>query len=82
MATVCRVPRLFTGAVDRAAGWSIARIREVTIETDAPMMFHVDGEPVGGDDADGARSIRRRCGSRSEIGDSVTWRFGDCVNES
>ena len=35
-------------------GCSIRRIREVTIESDQPMTFHVDGEPVAGRD--------QRCG--------------------
>ena len=26
----------------------ITRLREVTIEADAPLTFHVDGEPVAG----------------------------------
>jgi YegS/Rv2252/BmrU family lipid kinase len=46
--TVCSTPRLFTGTANRIAGWRTKRIREVTIETPAPMTFHVDGEPVQG----------------------------------
>ena len=47
-ATLCHLPRLFNGTVARAPGCTIRRIREVTIESDQPMLFHVDGEPVAG----------------------------------
>jgi diacylglycerol kinase (ATP) len=47
-ATLCHLPRLFNGTVARAPGCTIRRIREVTIESDQPMAFHVDGEPVVG----------------------------------
>jgi diacylglycerol kinase family enzyme len=46
--TVCQTPRLFTGSVARMPGYSIRRVREVTIACAQPMMFHVDGEPVQG----------------------------------
>jgi YegS/Rv2252/BmrU family lipid kinase len=46
--TVRALPRLFNGTVARAAGCTLTRIRDVTIEADLPMMFHVDGEPVEG----------------------------------
>jgi diacylglycerol kinase (ATP) len=46
--TVCGLPRLFNGTVAKIAGCSIRRIRDVTIEADQPMLFHVDGEPVQG----------------------------------
>jgi YegS/Rv2252/BmrU family lipid kinase len=46
--TLCQVPRLFNGTVDRIAGCSIRRIERAAIECDRPMMFHVDGEPVQG----------------------------------
>jgi diacylglycerol kinase (ATP) len=46
--TVCNVPRLFNGTVDGMAGYSIHQIREATVESDTPMVFHVDGEPVEG----------------------------------
>ena len=48
IATICQVPRLFNGTVERARGYSIRRIRAVTIESDQPMSYHVDGEPVHG----------------------------------
>jgi diacylglycerol kinase (ATP) len=46
--TICSVPRLFIGTANRMAGCRIARVREVTIESDAPLTFHVDGEPLQG----------------------------------
>jgi YegS/Rv2252/BmrU family lipid kinase len=46
--TICQLPRLFTGTVDRVQGCSIRRVRAVTIESDRPMAYHVDGEPVQG----------------------------------
>jgi len=46
--TVCQLPRLFNGTADRIAGWSVHQIDQATIESDQPMAFHVDGEPVKG----------------------------------
>src|SRR5229473_2651994 len=46
IATVCALPRLFTGGAGRMPGVTIQPIGSVTIECDAPMTFHVDGEPV------------------------------------
>ena len=46
--TVCALPRLFNGTANRIAGCTIARLRELTISADAPLTFHVDGEPVAG----------------------------------
>jgi diacylglycerol kinase (ATP) len=48
IATLCQMPRLFNGTVARVRGCTIRRIREVTIESDQPMAYHVDGEPVAG----------------------------------
>jgi diacylglycerol kinase (ATP) len=48
LATLSQLPRLFTGTVARMRGCTIQRIREVTVEADLPMTFHVDGEPVVG----------------------------------
>ena len=48
LATFCRAPRLFTGSLAGAGGYSTRRIREATIESSAPMIFHVDGEPIMG----------------------------------
>ena len=46
--TICQLPRLFNGTVERVRGCTIRRIREVTIEAQQPMTYHVDGEPVEG----------------------------------
>ena len=48
LATLCQLPRLFNGTAERIRGYSIRRIRRVTIACDQPMLFHVDGEPVEG----------------------------------
>jgi diacylglycerol kinase (ATP) len=47
-ATVCQLPRLFNGTAGRMPGCTIRRIRAVTIESDRPMTYHVDGEPIAG----------------------------------
>jgi YegS/Rv2252/BmrU family lipid kinase len=46
--TLCQTPRLFNGTMARVPGCSIRRTREVIIESDNPMIFHVDGEPRQG----------------------------------
>jgi diacylglycerol kinase (ATP) len=46
--TVCALPRLFNGTANRIAGCTTTRLHEVTISADAPLTFHVDGEPVAG----------------------------------
>ena len=46
--TITHLPKLFRGTVDRAPGYSIRRLARATIESDCPMMYHVDGEPVSG----------------------------------
>jgi YegS/Rv2252/BmrU family lipid kinase len=46
--TIRHIPRLFDGTVDRMPGCSICNITEATIESEQPMVFHVDGEPVQG----------------------------------
>ena len=46
--TLCQTPRLFNGSVGRVPECSMHRVREVTVECDEPMLFHVDGEPVEG----------------------------------
>ena len=47
--TVCHVPRLFDGTVERIPGCSIRHVQRATIESDQPLLFHVDGEPVQGE---------------------------------
>ena len=49
LASICRLPRLLAGSVDRIPAWSSRSVEEVTIESDRPMLFHVDGEPVQGE---------------------------------
>jgi YegS/Rv2252/BmrU family lipid kinase len=46
--TVCQLPRLFNNTVDRIPGCAIWKIERATIESDRPMLYHVDGEPVQG----------------------------------
>jgi diacylglycerol kinase family enzyme len=46
--TVLSIPRLFTGGLARVKGISVRQIERARIESDAPMTFHVDGEPVAG----------------------------------
>ena len=48
LATIAQLPRLFTGTAHRIRGCTTQQIREVTIEADEPMTYHVDGEPVVG----------------------------------
>jgi diacylglycerol kinase (ATP) len=45
-----RVPALFTKRIDRQQGIDTRRVREVTIRSREPMLFHVDGEAVQGSD--------------------------------
>lgn len=47
-ATVCALPRLFTGSIARQPGVTIRRVERATIEADQPLAFHVDGEPLMG----------------------------------
>jgi len=58
--TMCQMPRLFNGTVAKIEGCTIRRVREVTIECDEPMIFHVDGEPH-----QGGRSLRARVHPRA-----------------
>ncbi|HKB09354.1 MAG TPA: diacylglycerol kinase family protein [Vicinamibacterales bacterium] len=46
--TVWALPRLFNGTVNRIVGCRLTRLRQVTVEAEAPLTFHVDGEPVLG----------------------------------
>ncbi len=48
LARLWNLRRLITGSVERAPIWSSRRIERVTIESDAPILFHVDGEPIQG----------------------------------
>jgi diacylglycerol kinase family enzyme len=55
IATICRVPWLLTRSIHRVPVWSTRPVREVRIESDEPILFHVDGEPV-----QGSRSVSAR----------------------
>ena len=46
--TVCAIPRLFVGGVSRLRSVTTRQFERVTIASDAPMIFHVDGEAVQG----------------------------------
>jgi diacylglycerol kinase (ATP) len=46
--TLWNVRRLFTGTIDRMPGCVIRRVARATIESERPMVYHVDGEPVEG----------------------------------
>ena len=53
--TLLQTPRLFNGTMARVPGCSIRQVREATIACTAPMVFHVDGEPIQGGHALTAR---------------------------
>jgi YegS/Rv2252/BmrU family lipid kinase len=55
LATLWNMRRLLIGRLDAAPIYSSQRTDQVTIESDAPMVFHVDGEPVQG----GTRLVAR-----------------------
>ena len=46
--TLIGIRRLFNGTVDQVPGCSIRRVNRATIESERPMAFHVDGEPMMG----------------------------------
>ncbi|HEX4347432.1 MAG TPA: diacylglycerol kinase family protein [Vicinamibacterales bacterium] len=47
-ATICALPRLFTGGAGKLRSVSIRPVKQIAIECDEPITFHVDGEPVEG----------------------------------
>jgi YegS/Rv2252/BmrU family lipid kinase len=55
LAALWSARRLFTGAVLGVAGVRTRRIRAVEIAAEAPLPFHVDGEPVAGESTLDAR---------------------------
>ena len=65
--TLLNLRRLLTGSIELAPIWSARRIDEITITATAPMLFHVDGEPVQGGTTLHARihpgALRIACGS-------------------
>ena len=48
LATLRALPRLFTSGVERVRGVTRRPVTAATVESDLPMVFHVDGEPVQG----------------------------------
>jgi diacylglycerol kinase (ATP) len=46
LTTVRHLPKLFTGGVGGVRGVTIRKVREAVVESDVPMMLHVDGEPL------------------------------------
>jgi diacylglycerol kinase (ATP) len=48
-ATMCALPRLFTGGIERVRGMTMRQIDRARIESDVPMALHVDGEPAEGE---------------------------------
>ena len=48
LATFWAMQRLFTGGIPSVRGVSMRQVERVTIESDGPMTFHMDGEPVQG----------------------------------
>jgi len=48
LTTLWNMRRLIAGSIERASIWSSQLVQEVTVESDLPMTFHVDGEPVVG----------------------------------
>jgi len=46
VATILALRRLFTGHAERTPGVAIRQIERASIESPAPMTFHVDGEPL------------------------------------
>src|SRR4051812_32911125 len=48
LATLVALPKLFTGRVESARGVSIRKVTSAIVESDVPMVFHVDGEPHEG----------------------------------
>ena len=50
LGNISRVPALFMKRIDRKPGIDTRRVREVTIRSREPMLFHVDGEAVQGSD--------------------------------
>ena len=47
-ATMWNLRHVIARTVERASVWSARPVQQATIESDAPMRFHVDGEPVDG----------------------------------
>lgn len=48
LATLAALPRLFTRSIGRARGVTLRQVTRVVIEDDAPIAYHLDGEPRRG----------------------------------
>ena len=48
LTTLWNMRRLVTGSIERAPIWASQQVHDVSIESEMPMVFHVDGEPVVG----------------------------------
>jgi diacylglycerol kinase family enzyme len=48
LATVGALPRLFVGGLERVRGVTVRRAERVSVESETPMTYHVEGEPVEG----------------------------------
>ena len=46
IASIWALPRIFTGGIARLRGVWMRQVQRATIDSDAPMTFHVDGEPI------------------------------------
>ena len=55
-AALLQLPRLFTGRIAHAPGMHMFRATEITITSDDPMPYHLDGEPFPGSRAISARA--------------------------
>lgn len=53
--SLCAVPPMLMGRFPRVKGVTIRSIERIVIESDEPMLFHVDGEPVHG----GTKAVAR-----------------------
>jgi diacylglycerol kinase family enzyme len=56
-ATLRAVPKLFAGGLERVRGVTTRQIERALIQSNAPMPFHVDGEPVEGGTTLGVRVL-------------------------
>jgi len=47
--TLLAIPRLFLGGIEHVNGVTIRPVDAATVESDRPLLFHVDGEAVQGE---------------------------------
>ena len=55
LGNLARLPSLFLHRIDRQDGITTIRVREATIRSSGPLLFHIDGEAVQGADSLSAR---------------------------